>query len=375
MVREFIPGFLLLHSCSRIGGPLFERLRRHMMLKFSARRMACVWLCLSLCLPSVLVAQTQPWSPLLDVNTLARLLGVESSPASVDDLAHAVAPRVVHITGDVSAGLIPGAVFVPYSEFRGPTGNAGQLPALEKLQALVQKLGIDAQTPAVVVHQGNSASDFGAATRVYWTLKSLGVQQLAVLNGGFQQWLSAGLPVSQQPALVQPSGFTPDWQDTWRISAEQLAQSLEDDRFRLIDSRPADFYTGRQAVAVRPGTIPGADNLSFETWFDGALLKPLDQLQPLAASSSVFNASSDNHTLTDLTPGVASTTVAFCNTGHWASINWFVLSELLNVPDTRLYAESVVEWAQQARPMDNQPGRLNWYWGITRNWLRQITGF
>jgi thiosulfate/3-mercaptopyruvate sulfurtransferase len=49
-------------------------------------------------------------------------------------------------------------------------------------------------------------------------------------------------------------------------------------------------------------------------------------------------------------------TVSFCNTGHMASINWFVMSEVAGMENVKLYAESIVEWAQSPdRPMDNEP--------------------
>ena len=293
------------------------------------------------------MAQPAQWSPLLEADALAAIL---ESPATV---------RVVHVTGDARDGVIPGAVRASYAAFRGPASNAGQLPPLPQLQTLLQQLGITAQTPVVVVHQGSSASDFGAAARVYWSLKSLGVQHLAVLNGGFQQWLAAGLPVSSETSAVTPSGYEPVWQDTWRLTTEQVEQSLEDDTITLLDARPSAFYLGQQSIAAQPGTISNADNLSFDTWFEGNRLKPADELQQLFSNNR---------------PRQTPTTVSFCNTGHWASINWFVLSELLGVSDTRLYAESVVEWAQQSRAMDNQPGRLAWYWGMTRDWLRQLAG-
>ena len=301
----------------------------------------------AVCCSVLWAAQPARWSPLLEAEALAAML---DGPATV---------RVVHVTGDAQAGVIPGAVYAPYSAFRGPANNAGQLPPLPALQAIVQQLGITAQTPVVVVHQGSSAADFGAATRVYWTLKSLGVQQLAVLNGGFQQWQAAGLPVSETVAAVAPSRYEPDWQDSWRMTAQQVEQSLDDDNITLVDARPAAFYLGQQSVAARPGTIRGADNLSFESWFEGNRLRPATELQQLFSANR---------------PREALTTVSFCNTGHLASINWFVLSELLGVSDTRLYAESVVDWAQQSRPMDNQPGRLTWYWGMTRDWLAQLMG-
>ena len=47
---------------------------------------------------------------------------------------------------------------------------------------------------AAVVSSGADATDFGAAARVYWTLKVLGLKELSVLNGGVKAWAAAGLP-------------------------------------------------------------------------------------------------------------------------------------------------------------------------------------
>jgi thiosulfate/3-mercaptopyruvate sulfurtransferase len=108
---------------------------------------------------------------------------------------------------------------------------------------------------------------------------------------------------------------------------------------------------------ARPGTIVGAAHLSFDRWFEGGRMKRPDALRRELLSSPLPDAAQ---------------TVSFCNTGHWASINWFVLSELLGVPDTRLYAESMVEWSQADRPMDNQPSRLAHYWRMTVAWVQGL---
>lgn len=302
-------------------------------------------------LPAVVFAQLDNWSVLIEPEELSRLINSNSSL------------RIIHVTGNFSEGHIPGSANAPYAQFRGPQTNAGQLPSLTELTTLVQGLGIDASTPVVVVHQGNSASDMGAATRVYWTLKSLGVQQLAVLNGGFAAWRAQQLPVSTTASVITPTVYQPAWNDTWQITASALEAVIQgtpqQPAMRLLDSRPNSFFTGQQSVAVRPGTIRGANNLSFDTWFDNNRLKPLNELDALFAS-----------TLTDS----SDSTVTFCNTGHWASINWFVLSELAGINNTQLYAESVVDWAQSNRPMDNQPGRLAHYWSLTREWLQSLAG-
>jgi len=55
-------------------------------------------------------------------------------------------------------------------------------------------------------------------------------------------------------------------------------------------------------------------------------------------------------------------TVSFCNTGHWAATNWFVLSEVLGQKDVKLYPESTVGWSQAGLPMGNVPSRLAQFW-------------
>jgi thiosulfate/3-mercaptopyruvate sulfurtransferase len=302
---------------------------------------------LTLLLPAYSIAQTQAWSVLLEADELSQLLAKNPSV------------RVIHVTGNFAQGHIPGAADAPYAGFRGPQSNAGQLPSLQNLTLLLQTLGIEANTPVVIVHQGSNASDMGAATRVYWTLKSLGVQQLALLNGGFAAWREQQLPVSTMPSVIAASSYQPDWNSAWQITARALEQSLGSPAMNLIDSRPGSFYTGQQSIAVRPGTIRGANNLSYETWFDNNRLKPLHELDVLFASTL---------------PAPRDSMITFCNTGHWASINWFVFSELAGVPNTRMYAESVVDWAQANRPMDNQPGRLTHYWSLTKAWMQSLTG-
>jgi thiosulfate/3-mercaptopyruvate sulfurtransferase len=209
------------------------------------------------------------------------------------------------------------------------------------LTAVVQQLGITQKTPVAIVHQGSSDVDMGASTRVYWTLKSLGIENLAVLNGGFAAWQAAGLPVSTDANTVAASDFVPAWSDAYTVHTAEVEQLVTNDAARLIDGRPAAFFEGTQVTAARAGTIKGAENLSFVSFFNQASMKSASDL-----SSVLSAASASNDELT----------VSFCNTGHMASINWFVMSEVAGMENVKLYAESIVEWAQSPdRPMDNEP--------------------
>ena len=297
--------------------------------------------------PLTVYAAPPGWKPLLEPTELAAIMGGSRYL------------RVIHVTGDFTASHIPGAANAPYPQWRGPQENPGALPAVEKLAALVQSLGINADTPVAIVHQGTNPADMGTATRVYWTLKSLGLTDLAVVNGGFAAWIAAGLPISSVADQIAPSSFVPQWSDKWRVSTTEVETLVSEGSARLIDARPEGFFKGLQSSAGRPGTIRGAGNLSFESWFDGNRLKDMPQRSSILSSYPMAES---------------PLTVSFCNTGHQASVNWFVMSELQGVPNTRLYAESMAEWSLADRPMDNQPSRVKIYWDMTKGWFNELLG-
>lgn len=111
-------------------------------------------------------------------------------PAGVQAAAGQDAVRIIDIRDPKAYGErhIPGALNAPYGKWRGPATNPGELPELPKLTELVQSLGLTPANHAIVVSSGADATDFGAAARVYWTLKLLGLKELSVLNGGMKAW-------------------------------------------------------------------------------------------------------------------------------------------------------------------------------------------
>lgn len=296
-------------------------------------------------LPSLAFATPQGWSPLLEPADLAALL-------EADDTI-----RVIHVTGDFTEGHIPGAAHSPYAKWRGGPSNPGALlPELEyELEAA--RVGVDFDTPVVLVHAGTDASDMGAAARVYWTLKSLGVQDLALLNGGFAAWQEAQLPVSTTPVEPVESGFMAEWSDEWYISTSEVARLVESGDAKLLDSRPEGFFQGIAWSIARPGTIRGADNLQYGDFFEGTRMVSPDRALEIATAQG----------LTD-----APVTVSFCNTGHWAALNWFALSELAGIENTRLYAESMAEYTIHGNELQNEPGRIAYLWHSTKRWVEGL---
>ena len=132
---------------------------------------------------------------------------------------------------------------------------------------------------------------------------------------------------------------------------DEVQKAVESGSAQLVDARPEAFFNGetRHQAAKYPGTLKGAVNLEHSLWFEPGTSKMVtgDSARSLAAN---LPANSNNKT------------VSFCNTGHWAATNWFVLSELLGHHDVKLYPESVVEWSNAGLAMDNVPGRLQQFW-------------
>ena len=248
-----------------------------------------------------------------------------------------------------SRGHIAGALSAPYAQWRGPKDNPGGLPDAAKLTALIQSLGIDAAVPVVVVYEGSDATEFGAAARVYWTLKAAGLTRLAILNGGMKAWLAAGQPVTTEVRTVAPSGYAVRWDARLIATQDEVAQASGSRQ--LIDARPASYFQGeaKHTAARTPGTLIGAKNVAHDVWFIG-------ETATMQSPADVRNVAAQ--------AGIETTqpTVSFCNTGHWAATNWFVLSEVLGQDNVKLYPESMVGWSRAGLPMANVPSRLEQFW-------------
>lgn len=289
------------------------------------------------------------------------------TPLELQALLAASEPRVIDLRApaDYQKQHLPGAVSAPYGRWRGPASNPGELPPPTALTALVQELGLTPETHAVIVYAGADATDFGSAARVYWTLKSLGAQELSILNGGLKAWQAAGLPLSTQPHRVAASDWQPTLSTRWLSTLDDVKGQLDGQGALLVDSRPAPFFQGHKlhGAAKVGGTLPGAVNLDSNLFFAPKSATLMDAAQ-LAARAEV------------LPDRAGEPTVAFCNTGHWAATDWFVLSEVLGRPDVKLYPGSMVEWSQADTPlpMTNVPSRLAQLRYQLMNWSHRNLG-
>ncbi|MGV6889913.1 sulfurtransferase [Rhodophyticola sp. SM2404] len=256
-----------------------------------------------------------------------------------------------------TAGHIEGSVNAPYGLFRGPSDNPGQLRSDEDLTAVIRQIGLsDLSQPVVISYQGANVTDFGAAARVYWTLKSLGFTELSILNGGVNAWVEAGYTLSTDAVAPAPSTLSVSIQSDWLATVEDVQAVVSgDDTALLLDARPESFWSGNSShpAAARPGTLPQSQYFEHANWF-GAGPAVIDaEAVRLLAEAEGF---AQNDQL-----------VSFCNTGHWAATNWFALSELAGIENVKLFPESMVGWSNAGYEMANVPGPVRTLWNQIKN--------
>lgn len=271
----------------------------------------------------------QAATPLVDANWLAENL--EKPDVVVLDVRSS--PKAFYLTH------IPGAIATHYGR-DGWRVNKGTVPALlpdmTDLEKLVGGLGIGNDDHVVLVSHGFGPGDMAIATRIYWTFKVMGHDKVSILDGGFIGWANAGnMPVeSGPPKPREAKAYKANFQRHLLATEADVKAALQDGTI-LIDNRTPEQYQGlgQKGSPAGPGTISGAKSVpsQYMTGGTGGIFLDKEKLKK-------------QHEQNDA--AITGKTITFCNTGHWASLGWFVSHEILGNKEARLYDGSVAEWSQ-----------------------------
>jgi thiosulfate/3-mercaptopyruvate sulfurtransferase len=281
------------------------------------------------------------FSTLVDTSSLAASLA-DPALAVVDcrfDLKDTDAGRRAYETAHV-----PGAVYAHVDDdLSGPkTGQNGRhpLPDLRSFAATLGRLGIDAETQVVVYDQDSG----GFASRLWWMLRWMGHDRVAVLDGGFARWQAEGRPLQTGTQTRTARVFVARPQPDMVVTAGEVAAHLGAGDWRLIDARAPERFRGDiEPIDKVAGHIPGAVNVPFlgNVGPDGAFKSP----DALAAR---FRDAAGS------TP--MDRVVVYCGSGVTACQNLVAL-EHAGLRGARLYAGSWSEWSSDpSRPMTEKKG-------------------
>ena len=214
------------------------------------------------------------------------------------------------------AGHIKGAVHSPYGPWRvSRDGIVGLLPDKDYVQQLIQQAGIDENKAVVIIFANGKGSDFGSAARVYWTLKTAGLSNIAILNGGLKAWQQQGFKLDTEAVTIQASSYQiKAFDEQYFVDAKAVQLASTNNKKLLLDARPKKQFEGyaKHPKAKIGGTIGAAKNFSQFEVFD--------------QQGQILNKAQLQSKLKDLELENKEEVISFCNTGHWAATNWFVLS-------------------------------------------------
>lgn len=168
-----------------------------------------------------------------------------------------------------AAGHIPGARYAHLNEdLSSPiTPGTGRHP-LPFPNALAEKLGrwgID-KTSQVVAYDDS----FGAmASRLWWLLRWLGHEAVAVLDAGYPKWVREKRLVTAEPPKIQPAQFHPTINNSMWVDADYVMEMTRAQNGLLLDARTEERFRGEvEPLDKVAGHIPGASNLPYEDNLD-----------------------------------------------------------------------------------------------------------
>jgi thiosulfate/3-mercaptopyruvate sulfurtransferase len=160
---------------------------------------------------------------------------------------------------DYAKGHIPGAVWVDVPAWQKlGKANAGFRNA-QAWSDQVGRLGVSNGTRVVVY-----GSRLPETARVWWTLKYLGNEDTAILNGGWEAWLKEGRPVTTAIPEVTQIRFEPRFQAGRLEEIDALKQAVRAEKAKVVDTRSADEFTGKEVRGKQGGHIPHATHLEWK---------------------------------------------------------------------------------------------------------------
>ncbi|HWT16518.1 MAG TPA: rhodanese-like domain-containing protein [Patescibacteria group bacterium] len=245
-------------------------------------------------------------------------------------------------------GHIPGARLVDFEKTRVSRIVDGKkidkmLPAGVEIEALMRALGVNRGDALVITAQNETFDEFDMAARLYWSLKTYGHRDMALLDGGNAAWLAAGYEISTAAPGPLAAG---DWQasaldDAWLAEMNEIQPGKRAPT--LVDARPLPQYLGlfhKKPAVAAAGHVRGAVNFP-----------PDIQTRQNGRAQMFMSPAQYRDVLADVGVTPKRGAIVYCNTGHMAAGAWFVLSEIMGVDKVRLYDGSMHEWTTFGRPL------------------------
>ena len=201
------------------------------------------------------------------------------------------------------------------------------MPNLKVLSENFQKVGIG-EGFHIVLYSRNGTQ---WSARIWWMLRSVGVDNVSILDGGFNEWVRLGLPTSDKILTFPKSNFNFKPRNEIFIDKEPVIKALEDKNTKILNSLTEDIHKGQNPRYGRPGRIPNSLNIPFHKLLDpetGKFLRAEELLEIFQKNKIGFE----------------NEIINYCGGGIAASLEAFVLYQL-GYKNLKIYDNSLSEWA------------------------------
>ncbi len=229
-----------------------------------------------------------------------------------------------------AAGHIPGAVHgdaALLSRTDSPVG--GLLPEAEQFNRFLADIGVNLGDQIIAYDGGRETP----AARLIWVMDAYGYEVGSWLNGGFNAWQAAGLPVTDTVEHPTRGNLSLTVFGENVISVEALLSELNATDLAILDVRSAAEYDGSDVRSAMGGHVPGARHLEWTALLDqnGRLLDD----DALRAKLAPLNLPKDG------------TIVVYCQTHQRSAVTYVVLKHL-GYPDVRALDGAWSNWGNRS---------------------------
>jgi thiosulfate/3-mercaptopyruvate sulfurtransferase len=238
--------------------------------------------------------------------------------------------RVQSGRADFDAGHIPGSAFIDLQEElsdKHAKTNFMMLP-IEELARRFAAKGIGEGTRVVLY----SRKAIQWATRVWWMLRSIGFDNAAILDGGFDKWQAESRPFSTTPQVYPAAQLTARPRPELFVGKEEMKAAIGDVGTCSINALAPDLHSGANPRYGRAGRIPGSVNVPAATLQDPATFA----LRRPAQVESIFKGVGADK---------SKRILIYCGGGIAATMDAFLLHQL-GYNNLAIYDASMSEWAK-----------------------------
>jgi len=155
------------------------------------------------------------------------------------------------------------------------------MPSPEQLENAVRELGINNHSKIIIY----DAMGIFSSPRAWWMFKTMGFDQVFVLDGGLPKWVSAGFQTSDKYSNPRPKGnFTASFKPSNIFNSQQVLDILKNNNFQILDARSYERFIAKEAEPrkeLRGGHIPNSICLPFTELLQDGFLKDAKELKSI----------------------------------------------------------------------------------------------